>query len=198
MQRWGAQSGRVAAPPEVVRISTARVRERPAAAEWRLTRPSSLWSPERGWKRYLPLPRAAAKNQVKPPFELTAAWRVKGAVGGALRDASPDSGGGVGALTLLTFALRAVDFYHLFLNRVGSFLIIAPVTILTSSVTQLGWWVIIAFAWISTAMNIHEWGGVEKSARRDETNVSLQLQFEEPCVLPYSNCQQPTNFAIYF
>lgn len=158
MQRWGGQSGRVAAPPELMWISTAQVRERPAAAERRLTRPSSLWSPEHGWKRYLSLPRAVAKNRVKPPFELTAAWREKGAVGGVLRDASPDSGGG--AFTLLTFARRAADFYRLFFNRVGSLLIIAPVTILTSSVTQLGWWVIIAFAWISTAMNIHEWGGV--------------------------------------
>lgn len=113
VQRWGAQSGRVAAPPELMRISTAQVRERPAAAERRLTRPSSLWSPEHGWKRYLPLPRAAAKNRVKPLFELTAAWRVKGDGGEGLWETPHPTLGG-GAFTLLTFARRAADFHRLF------------------------------------------------------------------------------------
>lgn len=109
-QRWGAQSGRVAAPPELMPISTAQVRERPAAAERRLTRPSSLWSPEHGWKRYLWLPRAAAKNRVKPPFELTAAWRVEGAGGGALRDTSPDSRGAVHLVNLRSARHRLLPF----------------------------------------------------------------------------------------
>lgn len=74
---------------------------RPAAAEQRLTRPSPLWSPEHGWKRYQPLPRAAAKNRVKPPPKSP---QPTGGGGGDSEAPRPTQGA---PFTLLTFARRA-------------------------------------------------------------------------------------------